>query len=225
VSYRRNLITLGAMANYHTIARDLKDAAGGVLAVAARQMWGQTLRNTATVGGSLASGDVHSPISVALTALKARVKVFWQAGEMYFWQDLAKEIRLRGLKQKIITVITASLPAEEIGAAYEHVVRTPGDRPIVCAVSTACRVGIDQVLISIALGGVLRDLIVVRETVPEDELTDAVPEIIASLIGSRIPVASFIDNAQGSADYRRQVAPRLAERALQSAFAQIGISP
>src|SRR5687767_6840635 len=101
------LLRLGATVRLQMIVDELKDVANGVLADSARRMAGWNLRHAATIGGVLAGGDVHSPLSVMLAAFDAHIRVLGADGEsMITWEDLSESLSQNPLRGKLITEIT-----------------------------------------------------------------------------------------------------------------------
>ncbi len=212
-----NTLRLGAMLRLQTIVDDLGDVADGLLSDTAYRMAGWHVRNAATLGGMLAGGDIHSPLSVALTALQAQVRLHGVKKALH-WAELAQEVARQGLKEKLITSVMITLPGGEVGAAYEQVGRTPADHPIVCAAAMVCRSGGGQVDMHLAVGGLLRDVILIEQVRGASDSAAGVDQIVASIIDAAPPDADYLDDFLGSADYRRHLAPVLARRALLTAL-------
>lgn len=207
------LLKLGATVRLQTIVEELGDIANSSLSDAARRMAGWNMRNASTLGGSLASGDVHSPLSVVLAALDARITVADLSGESIIsWEDLAESLPLRG---KLITAITIEAHPQ-LAAAYEQVARTPADRAIVSAAASIRPATDDQMGVVVVIGGLLDKMVVLRQPSPDAPIADFVSEIDAG------PDASYQSNFLGSAEYRRSIAPILAQRALNHARTLFG---
>ncbi len=199
---------------------DLADFASGVLVQAARAAEARNLRNAATVGGSVATSTSQDPFLVALLALDASLTVY--APE-------ARQVPLNGFvgyRDKLladgalITQISLPLLLGPLGAAYVAVGRTPGDKPIVCAVA---RMELAEGIASnvrLALGGV--DRLPLRATEAErllerKALTD---EQIGSAAEGAAQKLDPPSDFRGSAEYRREMARVLARRALAQAGAR-----
>lgn len=225
IEYEGNTLLLGAMVRIQTLVESLEEIADGLIAETARRTAGSNVRNAATLGGTLAGRDIHSPLSVALAALKARVKIYGQAGEMPVWADLAREIRTSGLKGRLITAVTLTMPAGAIGATYEQAARTPADHPIVCAASVAYSSGAQTVEANTTIGGLLDNrLITVGQTITNGDVFAATESLLRKIVPKRTPKTAFLSDFLGSAEYRRGIAPVLAQRALVSALEKIGVS-
>jgi CO/xanthine dehydrogenase FAD-binding subunit len=202
------LLRLGSTVRLQTIVEDLTDIASGLLSDTARRMAGWNMRNASTIGGSLAGGDVHSPLSVMLAALDARVTILDTDGESIItWEDLAESLPLRG---KLITAVTVDVQPQS-AAAYEQVGRTPADRAIVSAAAVIRPATDDQMGMVVVIGGLLDKLVVLRQPSADAPIADFVADIDAG------PDTSYQSNYLGSAEYRRSIAPILAQRALDHA--------
>ncbi|HEC23218.1 MAG TPA: hypothetical protein ENI95_09910 [Chloroflexi bacterium] len=212
-----NALHLGATVRIQTLVEELGDVAGGLLSRAAYQVAGWNIRNAATLGGLLASGDVHSPLSVALAALGAQVTVYDGTGyETHPWAELSTRIREEGLPGRIITQIALELSAG-IGSGYEQVGRTPADIPIVCAAAVAYPSNDSQIKTRTAIGGLLHDLLVVEQSGPRDQPESALEGLDQEITAAHTPDTAYADY-RGSAEYRIGVAPVLARRALSAAI-------
>jgi carbon-monoxide dehydrogenase medium subunit len=217
-------LRLGAMARLQTLVEDLKDVASGLLSETAHRMAPLTVRNSATVGGTLASGAIHEPLSVALGALRVRVELFGRPGEPPVWPDLASEIRLTGLPAgQLITGVVLTLPEGTLGGGYAQVGRTPGDKPIVCAAAVAYPAGDGSIETYTAVGGLLHDLIVVGEVIAASGAASGVESAVGKVLREHAPESAYISDYLGTPEYRRAVAPVMARRALMRALATIGV--
>ncbi len=223
IEYESGALYLGAMLRLQTIVEKLSDISDVLLADAARRTAGWHIRNMATVGGALAGGDIHSPFSVALAALKARVKIYEQAGEMPLWADLSRQVRQKGLKGRLITAVSLTLPEGRMGASYQQVARTPADRPIVCAAAVAYESSAG-VQTTTAVGGLLQDILVFSQKIAGEGAAEAADELAAEVGKARTPESSYQSDFRGSAEYRREIAPMLARRALLDALDRLSRS-
>jgi carbon-monoxide dehydrogenase medium subunit len=224
IEYENGALYLGAMLRLQTIVDKLHDVSDVLLADAARRTASLNVRNMATVGGVLAGGDNHSPFSVALAALKARVKVYEQPGEMPLWSELANQVRARGFKGKLITAISLNLPSGHMRAWYDQVARTPADRPIVSAAAVAYENASGALEATTAVGGLLRDLLVINQKGSPAEPEKLVEATVSAITGLRAAETAYQSDYRGSAEYRRGVAPLLARRALETALARLSAS-
>ena len=216
----RRMLHLGATVHLQTLVEECGDEFDGLLAETARRMAGLHIRNTSTIGGALASGDTHSPLSAALAALRARVKLYIQPGEMNLWSDMAQRARLNGLSNELVTTISIKLN-KGMGAGYQQVGRTPADFPIVCVASVAYPTRDNQIDTYTAICGLFRDLILIGHRIFNDDHDTALEKVAAQIVQSNAPTASYWNDHLGSADYRRSIAPVLVRRALGEALSRM----
>ena len=224
IEYENGALYLGAMLKLQTIVDKLHDVSDVLLADAARRTAGLNIRNMATVGGVLAGGDNHSPLSVALAALRARVKIYEQPGEMPLWSEIASQVRTRGLKGKLITAISLNLPPGHIGACYEQVARTPADRPIVSAAAVVYENASGALDATVAVGGLLHDLVVIKHKGSQAKPGPLTETVVGAVAQQRVAETAYQSDFLGSAEYRRGVALVLARRALETALARLSAS-
>lgn len=212
IEFENGLLRLGATATLQSIVEELDDTYGGLLAGAAHRMAGWNLRNAATVGGTLAAGLIHSPLSVVLAALGAEVAVTGQ-DERIPWPA---ELDLSG---RLITAVTVPVYKTDVGTAYEQVGRTPADLPIVSAAGVAREVEEGMISARVVVGGLLAGALKVLDVGIERSAPDiSAVEAIADGLDDAALESSYL----GTPAYRRAVAPVLARRALTAALAAIG---
>jgi CO/xanthine dehydrogenase FAD-binding subunit len=157
-----------------------------VLRDLARREAPNTIRNAATVGGTIGAADPESELLAGLLAFEAMVTLA-RAGSVTE-QPLSEILEDPALLSGAI-MTSASIPSNGVGAA-DRTGRTPMDRPIVMAVAHRGHDG----SVRLAMTGVAARPVVVD------------PEQIATLE----PAADF----RGSTDYRRNLAKVLADRVL-----------
>lgn len=214
IERKGNTLRLGAMVRLQTIVERLREVADGLLAEAARRMAGWNIRNMATLGGSLVGGGPHTPLSVSLAALGARLAITGQDEPLSWPIDEIPQGQL------IATVVT-DLPEGAVGAGYEQVGRTPADHPIVCAAAVASCSDGGTIHTRTAVGGLLaRGLMVVDQAVADD-IPAAVEAVAAQIIPPSLPEMACLSDYRGSAEYRRAVAPVVARRALTTAIERL----
>ena len=188
VTYTGQGVTLGAMVRLQKLVDDGR--APTLLRDSARREGPNTLRNAATIGGTLCTPHRDSELLAALLIYEAEVHIQSTGGSKKM--DLANFLRdvRAGLNGSGI-LIAVSL--KTIGkTAGMRVARTPSDRPIVAALARRS----DDGNIRLALCGV--------DTVPV--LVD--PNNVKAAIN---PPNDF----RGSREYRRQMAATLAERVIK----------
>jgi len=177
-------LRIGAMVRLSDLAES--DVVPALLRDLARREAPNTLRNAATVGGTVAAAEAESELLAGLLAFDATVSIAHSIGSdsIPLGELLADRSRL-GLG--IITGVTVGVGGD---AAAERTGRTPADRPIVMAVGRRAEDG--QLLL--ALTGVDRTPVLVD---PGD-------------IAGVQPMADF----RGSAEYRTELARVLTSRVM-----------
>ena len=186
VSYTGKGLILGAMARLQTIVDDRR--APPLLRETAGHEGPNTLRNAATVGGTIASPSRSSELLAAFLVFEAEVKI----------QSIS------GLKKVSLTDFLLDIPAALGGGlvisvtlttlgktASARVGRTPADKPIVAAVGRRS----EQDKLYLALCGVANTPVLVD------------PNNVKAAIN---PTGDFL----GSREYRRHMAAILAKRVL-----------
>jgi len=184
IDYTGKGLSLGAMTRLQTIVTD--DRTPPLLREAARREGPNTLRNAATVGGTVASPYKDSELLAALLVFNAEVKV-QTSGD-------TKKIPLVDFLLDVPTalsggLVTAISLASMGKTASARVGRTPADRPIVAALA---RLGEDG-KIRLALTGVANTPVLVDSNNVKAAIN---------------PTGDF----RGSTEYRRQMAATLAKR-------------
>ena len=179
-----DLLELGSMVRLSDL--EASELAPAMLRDLARREAPNTLRNAATVGGTVAAGDPESELLAGLLAFNATVTVVQSIGSesIPLGELLAERSRL-GLG--IITSITVEVGGD---ATAERTGRTPADRPIVMAVARRAEDG----SVRLALTGV-----------------DTTPVLVdVGALADLDPPADF----RGSTAYRRELAGVLGRRAM-----------
>jgi xanthine dehydrogenase small subunit len=214
-------IRLGATVRLQTIVEDLHEVASGVLSDTARRIAGWNVRNAATIGGLLASGDVHNPLSVMLAALGARVTVYDGKSEQSSpWSNFALELRSTPLWGRLIIAISFEA-SEQLVAAYEQVARTPADQPIVCAAAVITPRSNNTIDAGLVVGGLLDTLLVLHETGAAPDIAELQGKLWQQ-VGDNPKLQS---DYRGSAEYRESIASIVARRALNYALTAAGLNP
>lgn len=173
-------VTVGAMTRLQRIVDD--EGIPGVVRRAAKNDGPNTLRNAATVGGSLIANDWESEFCAALLAFEAIVTVT-TAGELC--EIALEEFKASNFPDGIVTRISFASSGK---AAHERVSRTPGDKPIVAVIGRR------------ATGGGIRLAFCGVAAKPVLLASDDLPHLM--------PPGDF----RGSPEYRRAMAIVLAER-------------
>lgn len=211
ISFSGGEMSLGAMVRVQTLVEEFADEVDGLLAKTALLMGGRNLRSHMTVGGVLASKDIHSSLSILFCALGAEVLLVGEKKGLVSWHSCANTTSPDWLKKSLILDISFEY-AEKRGA-YHQVGRTSRDRPIVAA---ACILNnaTSPKGITLAVGGFRKDLF--STTLPlavdaENKLVDHIHQAAKS-------EADLISDNLGHSTYRTYLAELLAKRAFADAL-------
>lgn len=121
----KNALQVGAAAKLQTL---LTSGISKALAAACQLEANLNLRNMATLGGTIMSGDGRSPLLTALLALATEVQLEPSSERLPLDQLLDRRSE-KGF-HSLITSIRIPLDSP---LAYDQVARAPYDRPIVCS--------------------------------------------------------------------------------------------
>jgi len=186
VIFTGSRLTLGSMVRLQTLVDD--DHSPDLLRETARREGPNTVRHTATVGGTIIGADKESELLAALLVYEAVVQV--QSGSGV--SNVPLDTFLRDVPAALSGGIILSVNLTATGqTASDRVARTPADKPIVAAVA---RLG-DDSQIRLALCGVADTPVLVDS----DNVKAAIN-----------PPGDF----RGSSEYRRQMAATLAKRVI-----------
>ena len=220
LEHEGSILRIGTMVRIQTLVETLDSVASGSLAETARRMAGWHVRNASTLGGALASGNIHAPLCVMLAALDATVTLYdGKTEQTSTWQVLAERVRQSGLHGELIIAITFDAPPG-IGAAYEQVARTPADQPIVSAAAVARPGSRGQVVVTTVVGGLLHGLATAKGEISEGRLDD----VVAQLADFGEDEAAYQSDYRGSASYRRAAAMILARRTMGRAVKEVDLA-
>lgn len=204
-------VVIGAMTRHQTIAEHADLARWiPVMATAAQMIGHWAIRSRGTIGGSLAHADPASEWPAVLTALDAQVRVASAEGN----RDISVRDLILGplttslAPEELITEIRVALPGAGVGFGIDEVARRPGDFAMVGAVAKAESDAAEWTWFGLG-------------TKPERK---RIPEYAQLSPGDRhrrlTDVVQALDPAsdlQASAEWRRQVAVTVAERAYEQA--------
>ncbi len=217
-------IHIGAMTTKRTIERSpLVAERQPLLLEATRNIAHPQIRNRGTIGGSLAHADPAAEYPAAAVALDAEMRAVGPAGE-----------RTLAASEFFITYLTTALQPEEIlvevsfpvhpsghGWAFEEISRRHGDFAMTgTAVTCALRNG-SYSQVRIVLFGVAPTP--VRPLESETRLVGQAPSKelhaeVAAALGDELDEP--LSDTHASADYRRQLASVVCQRALDAAAAR-----
>ena len=150
------------------------------------------LRNSATVAGTLVACDGRSTLACALLAMDAKITVISNQSSVISVGEFLP-LRPRGLITQIVIPLNAKF-------AFEHVARTPSDKPIVCVALAQWTGGRAR----LAVGGWGKS--------PSLAMDGTEAEGIESAACNACHEAT---DEWGSAEYRMDVASTLAKRCLE----------
>lgn len=212
-------LAVGAMVTQRRLELDPAVAhACPLLAAAIPHVAHVAIRNRGTVGGTIAHGDAAAELPVVLAALGGRVTLSSAEGTRsvgaadFFDGFLMTAVR----PDELVRDVRFPLAPPGQGAAFVEFARRPGDFALV---SVACVAGRDGAAATggarIALGGVASVPLLI-----ETEALDGAPPAEAAARAADL-VDAAIDptgDIHGTAEYRRHLARRLTERAIESAL-------
>ena len=171
------------------------------LVQACRLEAGWNIRNQASLGGTLFSGDGRSPLLTTLLAMGAELE--WAQGDSRM--ALAELLSLRAGRSPIglITAVHARRPDR---LAYEQVARSPADLPQICA--AAAFFGKSDELV-VALGGYGQHPLLVHHASGEP------PRRLETAVQAAQQAYSKAGDAWASAEFRAAVAGTLVGRVVR----------
>jgi len=175
------------------------------LVQACRQEAALNIRNAATIGGAVMSGDGRSPLLTALLALDA--SVITEPGNNSEPLQKLLENRKGMRKPRLIVALEMVRPNQMI---YEQVSRSPADRPLVCLVVAEHPISKGERKVIAALGG--HGERPIRLT----ELEEALEKCASLADAAALAQKAYKDagDAFASAVYRAEIAGVLARRLL-----------
>jgi len=210
------LVTMAELENHPQIQSQWK-----ALAEAAAVVGGPPVRNRATLGGNLCNASPAADTSVPLLAMNARVVIDTATGEereiplAQLWEG-PRRTTLKG-GEILRTVHLPQLPANT-GTAFQRITRSAMD---IALVNGAARVTLAEngnlQEIVIALGAVAPTVILVPglDTLQGKACDQDTLDLVAKIARE---TATPISDHRASADYRRDMAGVVAQRAVETAF-------
>ncbi len=212
-------VRLGAMVTLQTLVQspEVRRIAGGVLSETARREDAYPIRNAATIGGTVAVASSTSGLLPLLLVLDASLEM--DGGEETV--SLAEYLsRKSTYTHRLITAVVFPNPGG-IGVGTHRVARLESDEPIMTAAALVKRDGERASMVRLAMGGIQRRptrLPDVEEKMLEagtlDGMLDVLPEVSKAV--------THRGNLRASAEYRKEVAPVAARRALLAAWGERG---
>lgn len=213
-------VEIGAMTTHREVAAyDGFSPAQAIVGLAARRIAHPPIRNSGTIGGSVAHADPAADFPTALVAADAVIEIAGKRArrvlraDEFFIDYLTTAVE----PEEIVTSIRVPVGPADARAHYEKFARVDGDFAILSV----------AVVLAVAGGVCGHARIALGAAGPTPVRSDAAD---AALVGHVIGDASIdaavaalselvdpIDDFRGSADYRRRIMPRLVRRAILAA--------
>lgn len=215
-------VRLGATTTLQTLTEHpfIQAEGGGLLAEASRRSAPLSIRNIATLGGTVVVGETTSEVLLALLALDARLVIRTPLRRDISLDAFLADRQTQLPSQALLTeVYLPTLPAG-CGTALVEISRAPRDRPIVNAAVVVVRRGQTCHMARLALGGVAPHPIRLPGV---EAMFFHQPFEAELLIRAAQAVSEAIDppdDSRASATYRRAMGAVVAERALREAWEQ-----
>lgn len=200
----KSKIRIGATVKLQALIK-AQDDIPQALAQACRQEAALNIRNAATIGGAVMTGDGRSPLLTALLALDA--SVITEPGNHSEPLEKLLEKRDERRKPRLIVALEMMRPNRMV---YEQVSRSPADRPIVCLAVAEKLTSKGASHVVAAIGGCGERPI--RLTKMEDALEKGASLTEAAALAEK--AYSGAGDAFASAAYRAEIAGVLARRLL-----------
>lgn len=216
------LMRLGAMTTLHTLVEHplVREVGCGLLAKASRRSAPLSIRNIATLGGTLAIGGATSEVLLALLVLDARAVIRSPLKHEVTMDALLANRSMHLPPQALITEVYLPKLPPGSGAALVEISRTPRGSPIVNAAAVITRRGQTCRGVRLALGGVAPYPIRLSGV---EGMFSYQPFRDGLLARSSKAVSDTInpsDDFLAGAEYRRVMAAVVAEGALREAWEQ-----
>lgn len=215
-------LKVGALATYRQIEMsDLVKTHAPLLTSTYSQVATVRIRNAATIGGGLAHADPAQDPQPALLAIGAQVRLVSSAGERLIpLEDFLVDYYETDLRpnELIAEVIVSTKPRFSKGVYLKYLPRTQDDYATVSVAALGTlKDGLVQD-VRVALGSI--GPIPIRAKVVEDSLvglpiTDELLEEASNLVADMVDP---LDDARGSAEYKRAMAVVFTKRALRKVF-------
>lgn len=219
------LIHIGAMTSLERIRNELSDVANGTLSAAANAVVDAETMSQATLGGMLASGDIHTSLSSLLGALKARIKIYKLAGEAPYWLEMAKQVRIYGgIDGQVLTTVSFRMPdhSDSTVVTYAQDTEPNSPRAIVSAAATLEHTR-KSVRVHAVVSGLRTDLVASQEALSLESIEQDAGQIVEYFAGLGGPPSLYLDDDIADTNYRRHAAPNLMEAALKQGLHKLGL--
>jgi len=213
VTEQPDCILVGAMTRHHGVASDpLVRGFAPLLGLAAGLIGDTQVRNRGTLGGSLAHADPAANYLPAVVALEADIELAGPSGRRtvpardFFCDVMTTQLE----KDELIVNVRVPKRATPTGCSFQKFARIKGNFPIVCA---AALWDFERDAGRVAIGGVSATPTVVD--VVSREI--AAPSALGDLI--RAAITEPLEDQNGDAEYKREMAVVFGSRALADARA------
>lgn len=206
-----NHITIGAMTRHHVVGRHPAIAKYvPLLQMAAKLIGDMQVRNRGTLGGSLAHADPAANYLPAVLALNAQMQLLSPRGSRTVTaREFFLDVMTTALEEdEIIASLRFPKIDADISCGFQKFTRVKGNFPIVCAAAIISAVSGTGTL---AIGGVTAVPAIVE--VPAVSSGKAL-ELTATI---RAAIQEPIEDQNGDADYKREMAVVFGVRAVQDA--------
>lgn len=210
-------ITIGAMTRHYIVARHPAIAKHvPLLQMAAKLIGDVQVRNRGTLGGSLAHADPAANYLPVVLALNAEMLLASPRGRRTVAaREFFLDVMTTALEEdEIITALRFPKMGVGVSAGFQKFTRVKGNFPIVCSaaiIHAASRGGI------LAIGGVTAVAAIIEIPTGGKETAE-----LAALI--RAAIESPLEDQNGEADYKREMAVVFGTRAVADAWRNAGSS-
>jgi len=214
-------LRIGAMTRHSQIAASFDSAQIPILRDCAAGIADPQVRHMGTIGGSIAEADPTGDWAPVLLATGATVKTLSSNGERSIAvADFILDAYQTALQHgELVTEIEIPLPREHNGGAYIALKRCA---PVYASASVAIQLNLHddhscreaRIYLGV-LGLTATRVTAAEEALQGQQLNPAVLEKIRSAV---MDTAEPTSDMRGTADYKRQVAGRLATLAVEAAF-------
>ncbi len=214
VAEQPDWMVVGAMTEHHVVASDpLVRRFAPLLGLAAGLIGDAQVRNRGTLGGSLAHADPAANYLPAVIALEADIELAGPSGRrMVPAKDFFCDVMTTQLeKDELIVSVRIPKRATPRGCGFRKFARVKGNFPIVCA---AARWDRKKDVGKLVIGGVSATPAIVD--VPSREI--AAQPALGELI--RVAIKEPLEDQNGDAEYKREMAVVFGTRALADARAE-----
>jgi carbon-monoxide dehydrogenase medium subunit/2-furoyl-CoA dehydrogenase FAD binding subunit len=215
------LLEVGALVRQRQLERyTAEDSRTRLLHMALTNIGHPQTRNQGTVGGSLAHADPSAELPLLFLTLGGTVLLQSSqrertvAAEDFFQSYLTTALE----PNEILTKIWWKLPSPATGIAFKEFRRRHGDFALMAA---ACVMDLDGQRsvrkVRLGIGGVADTPLLVDEVqqLVGEPWSQGKGQAVAEMVTQRL---TFVDDAQASADYRRQLVLVLLSRILEAAY-------